>query len=72
MLHTPNLVSLSLSLSLSVSVSLSPMPFILRVPLDSAGAGPWKALMTLTKSPGQSLLHLRSQGQLQQDAVDQK
>ena len=30
-----------LSLSLSLSLSYSLMPFILRVPLDPAGAGPW-------------------------------
>ena len=34
----PRLVILSLSFSLSLS--LSPTPFILRVPLDPAGAGP--------------------------------
>ena len=46
--HTPIWSSLSLSLSLSLSISLcvcvcvcvSPMPFILRVPLDPAEAGP--------------------------------
>ena len=45
MLHTPSLVSLSLSISLSLS--LSPTPFILRVPLDFARAGPWQYLINV-------------------------
>ena len=42
----------SLTLFLSLCLSLSPTPFILRVPLESAEAGPWQYMTPRFICPG--------------------